>query len=71
MYDINWTLKEIKWFTTCYCHHLNDCLDYQKMNIPNVKFAYVGHCAEKTIFKTITKIYNMTYLLLVVSPLST
>ena len=21
------------------------------MNIPNIKFVYIGHCAEKTIFK--------------------
>ena len=53
MYDINWTLKEIRESGSqlVICHHLNDCLDYQKMNIPNVKFVYVGHCAEKTIFK--------------------
>lgn len=53
MYDINWTLKEIK-ESGCelvICHHLNDCEKYQKMNIPNVKFVYIGHCAEKAIFK--------------------
>ena len=31
---------------------------YQKMNIPGVKFVYVGHCAEKTIFKD----YNLRLL---------
>ena len=33
------------------CHHLNDCEKYQQMNIPNVKFVYIGHSAEETIFK--------------------
>ncbi len=53
MYDINWTLKEIRESGSelVICHHLNDCEQYQKMNIPNIKFVYVGHCAEKTIFK--------------------
>lgn len=53
MYDINWTLNEIKESGSqlVICHHLNDCEQYQKMNIPNVKFVYIGHCAEKTIFK--------------------
>jgi len=53
MYDIEWTLKEIK-ESGCQlviCHHLNDCEKYQKMNIPNIKFVYIGHCSEKTIFK--------------------
>ena len=59
MYDINWTLKEIKesGAQLVICHHLNDCEQYQKMNIPDIKFVYVGHCAEKTIFKD----YNMDY----------
>jgi len=53
MYNINWTLNEIKESGSqlVICHHLNDCEQYQKMNIPNVKFVYIGHCAEKTIFK--------------------
>jgi glycosyltransferase involved in cell wall biosynthesis len=53
MYDIKWTLKEIKESGSqlIICHHLNDFEKYKKMNIPNVKFVYVGHCAEKTIFK--------------------
>lgn len=53
MYDVNWTLKEIKESGSqlVICHHLNDCVQYQKMNIPNIKFVYIGHCAEKTIFK--------------------
>jgi hypothetical protein len=55
MYDVNWTLKEIKESGSelVICHHLNDCEQYQKMNIPNIKFVYVGHCAEKTIFKNL------------------
>ena len=53
MYDIRWTLREIKesGASLVICHHLNDCEKYQKMNIPGIKFVYVGHCAEKTIFK--------------------
>lgn len=53
MYDVKWTLKEIKESGSqlVICHHLNDCEKYQRMNIPNVKFVYVGHCAEQTIFK--------------------
>ena len=53
MYNVNWTLKEIEESGSqlVICHHLNDCKQYQKMNIPNIKFVYVGHCAEKTIFK--------------------
>jgi len=53
MWDIEWTLKEI-YESGCelvICHHLNDCEKYQKMNIKNVKFVYIGHCAENTIFK--------------------
>lgn len=55
MYDINWTLKEIKdsGSQLVICHHLNDCEQYKKMNIPNVKFVYIGHCSEKTIFKNL------------------
>ena len=53
MWDIDWTIKEIRESGSelVVCHHLNDCEYYKKMNIPNVKFVYVGHCAEKTIFK--------------------
>ena len=53
MYDVEWTLKEIKQSGSqlVICHHLNDCEQYQKMNIPGIKFVYIGHCAEKTIFK--------------------
>jgi len=53
MYDVLGTLKEI-YESGCklvICHHLNDCEKYQNMNIKNVKFVYIGHCAEKTIFK--------------------
>ena len=53
MYNVDWTLKEIKESggQLVICHHLNDFEQYQKMNIPKVKFVYIGHCAEKTIFK--------------------
>jgi hypothetical protein len=53
MYDVRWTLREIKESGSqlVICHHLNDCEKYQKMNIPGIKFVYIGHCAEKTIFK--------------------
>ena len=53
MYNKEWTLKEIKdsGSQLIICHHLNDYEMYQKMNIPGLKFVYVGHCAEKTIFK--------------------
>lgn len=57
MYDVEWTLKEIKESGSqlVICHHLNDYEQYKKMNISGVKFVYIGHCAEKTIFKD----YNM------------
>ena len=57
MYDVDWTLKEIKESGSqlVICHHLNDCERYKRMNIEGVKFVYVGHCAEKTIFKN----YNL------------
>ena len=53
MWDVNWTIKEItdSGCELVICHHLIDCEKYQKMNISNVKFVYVGHSAEKTIFK--------------------
>ena len=57
MWDINWTLKEIK-ESGCelvICHHLNDYLKYSEMGIKGVKFVYIGHCAEKSIFKN----YNL------------
>jgi len=66
MYDVNWTLKEIKECGSklVICHHLNDCEKYQKMKISNVKFVYIGHCAEKTIFKNLNlaKEYDITLL---------
>tara|TARA_B110001450_G_C17652874_1_gene494013 strand:+ start:693 stop:2384 length:1692 start_codon:yes stop_codon:yes gene_type:complete len=53
MWDIDWTLKEIKESGSqlVICHHLNDCRRYQAMGIENVQFVYIGHGAEKTIFK--------------------
>lgn len=70
MYNINWTLKEIKESGSqlVICHHLNDCIQYQKMNIPNVRFVYIGHCAEKTIFKKYNK--NIEYDILIAGCLS-
>lgn len=59
MYEINKTLAEIKRSGAQFvvCHHKNDYLDYLKMKIPNVHLVYVGHCAEKTIFKN----YHLPY----------
>jgi hypothetical protein len=53
MFDIEWTLREINESGSQFvvCHHKNDYDHYRTMNIPNVHFVYVGHCAEKTIFK--------------------
>jgi hypothetical protein len=53
MYDILWTLREIKesGAQLVICHHLNDCIQYQKMNIKYVSFIYIGHCADPNIFK--------------------
>jgi hypothetical protein len=65
MYDVNWTLKEIEESGSqlVICHHLNDCEKYQRMNIPNVKFVYIGHCANKTIFKDYKLDYEYDVLL--------
>ena len=53
MHDVNWTLKEIKESRSklVICHHLNDCEEYKERNIEGITLEYVGHCAEKTIFK--------------------
>lgn len=53
MFNKNSTLNEIinSGCKLVVCHHLNEAQEYSKMNIPNVKFVYIGHCAEKTIFK--------------------
>ena len=65
MYDINWTLKEIKksGAQLVVCHHLNDCKKYEKMNLPGVKFVYIGHCANKRIFKNynLKKKYDISF----------
>ena len=53
MYDKDWTVQEIQ-ESGCQlviCHHKNDWEDYQALNLPNVTFVYIGHCAEQTIFK--------------------
>ena len=56
MYDFNWTLKEIieSGSQLVICHHLNDYEFYVKnfsKKLPHIKFVYIGHCAEKTVFK--------------------
>jgi hypothetical protein len=70
MWDINYTLKEIKESNSelVICHHLTDYEKYQKMNIPNVKFVYIGHCAEKTIFQNLN--LNKQYDILIAGQLS-
>ena len=59
MYDIEWTLKEIKESGSdiVICHHLNDYQKYDTMklvkqdNITPVKIYYIGHCVESSIYK--------------------
>ncbi len=58
MYDKEWTIKEIRYSGAelIICHHLNDYQNYSKLNINTlngkpVKFYYIGHCAEKSIYK--------------------
>ena len=57
MWDVKWTLREIKQSGSqlVICHHLNDCKRYSGMNIPDVKFVYVGHCYDPSIFKSYDK----------------
>tara|TARA_Y100000034_G_scaffold20628_3_gene23618 strand:- start:8914 stop:9855 length:942 start_codon:yes stop_codon:yes gene_type:complete len=52
MYDLSWTVKEIENSNPniIICHHENDKNRYEQL-FPNRKFAYVGHCAEKIIYK--------------------
>ena len=53
MWDTRWTLKEIRESGSqlIICHHLNDMKRYTDMNISGVKFVYIGHCVDPTIFK--------------------
>jgi hypothetical protein len=58
MWDVNWTRKEILESGTqlVICHHMNDLREYQKMGLKSkdgniVKYEYVAHCAENTVFK--------------------
>tara|TARA_Y100000593_G_scaffold89091_1_gene172541 strand:+ start:102 stop:839 length:738 start_codon:yes stop_codon:yes gene_type:complete len=57
MFDIGWTKKEIiaSKSDLVICHHENDMLQYKEIfkNYTGhpIKFAYVGHCAEKIIYK--------------------
>ena len=62
MYDYNWTLKEIleSGAELVICHHLNDCntyIDNFDDKLPGIKFIYIGHCAEKTVFKNYSSDY--------------
>ena len=64
MYNIELTLKEIResGAQLVICHHMNNYEQYRKKNIPKVKFVYVGHGAEKTIFRNynLKKEYDIT-----------
>ena len=53
MWNEEWTRKEIydSGSQLVICHHLNDFEKYEKMNIEGVKFVYLGHGANKNIFK--------------------
>lgn len=58
MYDTDWTLKEIKESGSdiVICHHLNDYEEYHKMGLKKtdgtpINMYYIGHCAEKSIYK--------------------
>ena len=55
MWNVEWTLKEIKESGSdlVICHHFNDYKKYSNMNLLNVKFVYIGHGAEKSIFKNL------------------
>ena len=74
MYDIEWTLKEILESGSDYviCHHLNDYETYLKMNIMKknssipVKFYYIGHCAEKSVYKPWMELQQKPYDLMLV-----
>jgi len=52
MFDAEWTRKEIieSGANFVICHHKNEMLFYQD-SFPNVKFIYIPHCAEKTVFR--------------------
>ena len=53
MWDTRWTLREIgeSGCDLVICHHLNDYRRYKTMKINEVKFVYVGHCIDPTIFR--------------------
>lgn len=53
MWDTRWTLREIgeSGCNLVICHHLNDYRRYTVMKIDRVKFVYVGHCIDPTIFR--------------------
>jgi len=52
MFDITKTVKEIEHTLpdVIICHHENDKKQFEKM-MPDHNFKYVGHCAEKVIYK--------------------
>lgn len=63
MYDKNWTIKEIVQSGTdiVVCHHYNDYVEYKEMfdkvkGPREVKFEWVPHSAEKTIFKPMPEV---------------
>lgn len=63
MYDKTWTIKEIVQSEAdlVVCHHYNDYIEYKNLfsKVPNpkeIKFAWVPHSAEKTIFKPMPEI---------------
>ena len=53
MWNVKETLKEIRKSRAqlVVCHFITEFKKYTQMKIPDVKFVYVGHGAEPTIFK--------------------
>lgn len=53
MYDFEWTKKEIieSGAELVICHLKNDMTRYQEHFKDKIKFMYIPHCAEKSIFK--------------------
>ena len=60
MFDVEWTKKEIieSGADLVICHHKNDMLQYRELfkdyDDRPIRFDYVAHCAEKTIYITVT-----------------
>ncbi len=71
MWDIEWTTKEIieSGANLVICHHLNEMKMYNTKTFKAVvHFVYIGHCAEKSIFKNYN--YSKKYDLVLVGNLS-